>query len=217
MKPELISFKICPFVQRSIIVMNEKEQEFDITYIDLKNPPEWFSEISPLGKVPVLKVDGTVLFESAVIMEYLDEITPPSLHPGDPLHKALNRAWIEFASTLFMEQHQMLTAKDEAGFSQKVDGLKQKLSQLEKVVTGPFFNGETFSLIDAAYAPLFMRIGFLNNWSQTGLLDDLPKLTTWSKRLMEMDSVKNSTVAEIADLYRGFIKAGEGYAAIKFA
>ena len=72
-RPELISFKLCPFVQRSVIVLLEKEAPFDITYIDLSNPPDWFKAISPMGKVPVLKVDDTVLFESAVIMEYLDE------------------------------------------------------------------------------------------------------------------------------------------------
>ena len=52
---ELISFKICPFVQRSVIALKEKQVDFKVTYIDLANPPEWFSEVSPLGKVPVLK------------------------------------------------------------------------------------------------------------------------------------------------------------------
>ena len=45
MKPELISFKICPFVQRSVIVLQEKGVDYDITYINLKEPPEWFKAI----------------------------------------------------------------------------------------------------------------------------------------------------------------------------
>lgn len=63
---ELVSFELCPFVQRSVITLNEKGVPFDIRYISLKDKPDWFLDISPLGKVPVLIVDeGTVLFESA--------------------------------------------------------------------------------------------------------------------------------------------------------
>ncbi len=71
-KPKLISFKICPYVQRSVITLKEKNVDFDIEYIDLANKPEWFLKISPLGRVPVLQVGEEVLFESAVINEYLD-------------------------------------------------------------------------------------------------------------------------------------------------
>ncbi|HHT00269.1 MAG TPA: glutathione S-transferase family protein, partial [Thiomicrospira sp.] len=60
-KLDLISFKLCPFVQRAVIVLKKKNIDFDITYIDLNNPPEWFKELSPLGQVPVLKVGNDVL------------------------------------------------------------------------------------------------------------------------------------------------------------
>src|SRR5512143_528618 len=53
-KPHLVSFKLCPFVQRSVIMLKEKHVDFDITYIDLDNPPDWFKAISPFGKVPLL-------------------------------------------------------------------------------------------------------------------------------------------------------------------
>ena len=91
-KLELISFKLCPFVQRAVIVLKHKNIDFDITYIDLNDQPDWFKAISPLGQVPLLKVGGEVLFESTVIQEYVDEVTPPSIQPADPLVKAKNRA-----------------------------------------------------------------------------------------------------------------------------
>ena len=101
---ELVSFAICPYVQRAVITLKEKGVAFDITYIELDNPPAWFKEDSPLGKVPLLKVDGEVLFESAIITEYLDEVYPPTLHPGDPLLRAKHRGWIEFGSNLLVDQ-----------------------------------------------------------------------------------------------------------------
>ncbi|MDX1655109.1 MAG: glutathione S-transferase N-terminal domain-containing protein, partial [Candidatus Competibacteraceae bacterium] len=68
---QLVSFDLCPFVQRSVIALKEKGAQFEIAYIDLKDPPEWFKKLSPLGKVPLLRVGEEVLFESAAINEYL--------------------------------------------------------------------------------------------------------------------------------------------------
>ncbi len=123
MSLELVSFVICPFVQRAIIVLSEKEVPFEITYVDIDEPPEWFSKISPFGKVPLLKVDGDVLFESAIINEYLDEVFMPRLHPDAPLERAKQRGWIEFGSNLFFEQVGLLLAKNADEYQQKKEGL----------------------------------------------------------------------------------------------
>lgn len=217
MKSELISFKLCPFVQRSVIVMREKNVDFDITYIDLKNPPDWFKTLSPMGKVPLLKVGDTVLFESAVIMEYLDEVNPPSLHPADPLRKAHNRAWIEFASTLLFAQFNLtMTAKDEAEFRRQLDEIRAKLAQLEQQLEGVYFNGPAFSLIDAAYAPLFMRLGLLEGWHPLELYRGLPKVRGWAEALLARPSVQGSVVADFADLYRNHIKGAGCHGAAVF-
>ena len=94
---ELISTKRCPFVQRSVITLKHKGIDHRMTFVDSDDPPEWFKAVSPLGKVPVLRVDGdAVIFESAVINEFLDDITPGQLHPEDPLTRATNKSWIEF-------------------------------------------------------------------------------------------------------------------------
>ena len=109
---ELISFNLCPFVQRSVITLLKKGVDFKITYIDLADKPDWFLKISPLGKVPVLRYGDEVLFESAVINEFLDEITPGSLLPSLPLEKAKQRAWVEFSSGALVDQYLMSVAKN---------------------------------------------------------------------------------------------------------
>jgi len=76
---EPISFNLCPFVQRSVITLLYRQVPYRMTYIDLDAPPDWFLSISPFGKVPVLKVGGRhILFESAVINEFIDEVSPGS-------------------------------------------------------------------------------------------------------------------------------------------
>lgn len=217
MKPHLVSFKLCPFVQRSVIVLREKQVEFDITYIDLKAPPDWFPRLSPLGQVPLLQVGETVLFESAVIMEYLDEVNPPSLHPTDPLRKAQNRAWMEFASTLLFGLHRLaIGAKDATEFSAQRDELRQKLTRLAPQVTGPYFNGAAFALVDAAFAPFFLRLSLLEQWHPLGLLEELPQLQAWSAALLARPAVQASVVADFPQLYRRFIQQGGGHGATVF-
>ena len=211
---ELISFKLCPFVQRAVIVLKKKAVDFDITYIDLNNPPEWFKDVSPLGQVPVLKVGDDVLFESSVIQEYVDETTPPSLQPTDPLVKAKNRAWISFGGDILMTLHSMVTSKNEAVFNEKRTFILQKLKQLEAVHSGgSFFNGSDFNMIDAAYAPMFMRMNFIKSLTNIDLLADTPKLAKWSENLLSLECVKQSVVPGLPAMYKGMVKHMDGHLA----
>ncbi|MDH5377751.1 MAG: glutathione S-transferase family protein, partial [Gammaproteobacteria bacterium] len=190
----LISHELCPFVQRSVITLLEKEVEFEQKFVDLDNPPQWFLDISPLGKVPILQVNGEILFESAVINEYLDEVTPPTLHPSDPLLKAINRAWIEFASDLIVTMYMISVADSEDMLDQQTHLLYGKLDTLEKqlATNTPFFNGADFSLVDAAFAPALLRIQLLDKHLGLDAFDGRPAVLAWTQRLVNRDSVKNS-------------------------
>ncbi|MEA3404459.1 MAG: glutathione S-transferase family protein [Pseudomonadota bacterium] len=215
-KLELISFKLCPFVQRAVIVLKHKNVDFDITYIDLNDQPDWFKAISPLGQVPVLKVGDEVLFESAVIQEYVDEVTPPSIQPEDPLVKAKNRAWINFGSDIVFAMHGMVMAKDQAGFDEKQDVILKKLSQIEAVHSGgDFFNGHDFNMIDAAFAPMLMRLCFIKTLTGVDLIAECPKLQKWTEVLLEMPAVQQSVVENLMMMYKGMVKHMDGVLATK--
>lgn len=206
-KPELISFKLCPFVQRSVITLLEKNIDFDITYIDLENKPDWFLKISPLGKVPVLKVDNSVLFESSVINEYLDEVSPPSIHPKDPLKKAINRAWIEFCSNLTSLCYLISIADNADEYEKKREEIIKNYIQLESFISnGKFFNGDDFSLVDSSYAPFFMRMYYIDKLKDTKTIDNFPKIKNWSNNLLNRDSVKKSVVEDFEDLYNQYLR-----------
>lgn len=192
-KPQLISFETCPFVQRSVITLLEKGVDFDVTYIDLANKPEWFLKISPFGKVPVLKVGDEVLFESAVINEYLNEVYPPDMHPENPLQKAKNRAWIEFESGLNMAMFQWAMAPDEKEYLEKQQKMIEQMERVEEQLgDGPFFNGEKFSLIDTAFAPFYMRMRILEEKLKLGIMDKFPKQQAYSTALLAKESVQKS-------------------------
>ncbi|MBN2647305.1 MAG: glutathione S-transferase family protein [Thiotrichales bacterium] len=215
-KLELISFKLCPFVQRAVIVLKHKQIDFSITYIDLQNPPDWFQSISPLGQVPVLKIGledrEELLFESAVIQEYVDEITPPRLHPADPLIKAKNRAWMSFGSEILFAAHTMVTHKEAGVCAEKATQIEAKLQQLEAQHSGgDFFNGSAFQLIDASYAPLLMRLDLIEQFCGQNLLAKTPKLAHWSRGLAQLPSVQQSVVEDFPLRYRQVIVDAQGH------
>src|SRR5947209_20414759 len=90
----LVSHKLCPYVQRAAIALAEKAVPFARRDVDLGNKPDWFRAVSPLGKTPVLLVGSAAIFESAVILEYLEETQPNSMHPVAPVARADHRASI---------------------------------------------------------------------------------------------------------------------------
>lgn len=211
---KLVSFKLCPFVQRSVITLREKGVPHELEYIDLAAKPEWFVALSPFGKVPLLLVDGTTaLFESAVINEYLDETTPGRrLHPEDPLRRAHNRMWIEFGSSLLADQYRMQIAPDEAGARRELAALHDKLGRLEQELArkpepGDFWNGPRLSLVDTAVAPLLQRARWLAD-AVPGFdpVDGHPRVRAWQETLLAHESVQRSTVTDIVDLYRAFLR-----------
>lgn len=198
----LISFKLCPFVQRSVILLLEKRVPYDITYIDLANKPDWFLAISPRGKVPVLEVDGAVLFESAAINEFLDETNPPAMHPVDPVRRAHNRAWVEVANDLTGSQFMYATKTDAAEFQPFYDTFAEQLRRLEaELGDGPFFNGENFCLIDAAFAPVFTRLAILERDYGIAATDGLPKVAAYSEALLARPSVRGGVPDDFEVLY----------------
>lgn len=82
---------MCPDAQRAVIVLKEKGIAHERSYIDLAAKPDWFRQVSPLGKVPVLQLGGVSLIESQVDAEYLDEVTPGSFLPAEPLARSGSR------------------------------------------------------------------------------------------------------------------------------
>src|SRR5450755_1168540 len=203
---KLISHKLCPYVQRAVIALNEKGVAFERIDIDLANKPDWFLAISPLGKTPVLQVGATAIFESPVILEYLEETQPKPLHPSDALARAEHRGWIEFGSAVLNDVAGFYAAPDEATFNAKVSQLGQRFARLEtRVAATPWFDGESFSLVDAVFGPVFRYFDVFDEIADFGILAEKPKLARWRKALAARPSVRSAVRPDYPDLLREFI------------
>ena len=203
----LISHKLCPYVQRAVIALTEKGVAFERIDVDLANKPEWFLAISPLGKTPVLQVGDAAIFESAVILEYLEETEPKPLHPADPLRRAEHRAWIEFGSQILNDIAGLYSAVDGKAFQAKATSLKQRFARLEaRLVASPWFDGENFSLVDAAFGPVFRYFDVFDEIGDFAILAGKPKLAKWRKALAERPSVRSAVSTDYPALLRDFLK-----------
>jgi glutathione S-transferase len=204
---KLISHKLCPYVQRAVIALAEKGVSFERVDIDLANKPDWFLAISPLGRTPVLQVGETAIFESAVILEYLEETQPKPLHPADPLRRAEHRGWIEFGSAVLGDIAGFYSAPDEATFKARASQLELRFARLEaRVAASPWFDGETFSLVDAVFGPVFRYFDVFDAIADFGILSGKPKLAQWRKALAARPSVRSAVSAEYPALLRAFIE-----------
>ena len=195
---KLYDFKSSPNCQRVKVVLAEKNLPYEIVPVDLtkkeQKAPEYL-KMNPYGKVPVLADDSTVLYESLIINEYLEEKYPsPALMPKDPSKKAKARILTDYGMAHFDSPYQKLRMelmKDAKEQSQPIiEGAKAELKKLlqrfeDELGDQQFLLGD-FSLVDANLIPRFSRLeGF-------GVLPDpaLPRLAKYIERMKARPSVK---------------------------
>ena len=181
--------------------MQEQGRDYEITYIDLANRPDWFLEISPSGKVPVLKVDETPIFESAVILEYLDETAEAGrLMPDEALVRAQHRMWIAYIGTIMAKSWRLQAASDEAAARELATELRGHFAELAKQLPegGPYWGGESYTMVDVAIAPILQRL----SWAETlepslKLFEELPEVAAWRDALLARPTTTSSVVPDL--------------------
>ncbi|OCC00862.1 glutathione S-transferase [Labrys sp. WJW] len=208
----LVSHHLCPYVQRAAIALMEKGAPFERRFIDLAAKPDWFTALSPLGKVPLLLVERmeqpqAVLFESNVICEFVEEaVKGPNLHPADPLERARHRGWMEFGSAILADLWGLETATDAAGYERARARVADKFARVEEVLgNGPYFAGEAFGLVDAVHAPIFRYFDLFDALADTAVFAGLPRVRAWRQALSVRPSVRAAVTPDYPDRLRAFL------------
>lgn len=204
---KITSFGICPFVQRSIITMNYKKVPYEVKYIDLANKPDWFLKLSPMGKVPILETGSEVFFESAVINEFIDEVTDGSLLPTDPYKKAKERAYIELSSAVIWSYFNTAVAQNKENYLKCKSELENNLTALLSKFSGSFFRGDEFSLVDAAAIPGLQRILLTDNlYDDLNLSDENKnKFQNWIESATSLKEVQESVPENFINDYKSYL------------
>ncbi|HEY9880272.1 MAG TPA: glutathione S-transferase family protein [Leptolyngbyaceae cyanobacterium] len=194
---EIYSAAVCPFAQRSRLVLLEKGIDFEVIEIDLQNKPANFLEISPYGKVPVIRHGDNRVWESAIVNEYLEEVFPkPALLPKNPAQRALARIWIDFANTkLIPAFYKLLLSQEPEKQQEWAEELTKHLYFIEheglrKLSDGPYWLGNEVGLIDISYYPWFERWSALEHYRGVTVPEDCTRLLTWWQAMKNLPSVQ---------------------------
>lgn len=230
----LVSHHLCPYVQRAAIALAEKGVPFERRWVELADKPAWFVELSPLGKVPLLVVrpdpgaPPATIFESAAILEYLEETQPNPLHPPDPLERARHRAWMEVGSAVLNAIAKLYNAPDAGALDAQAravagmfDRLEAELAGRDPAWTGPHFAGEGFSLVDAVFGPVFRYFDVFEQAADLRLLDRHERVARWRAALARRPSVRGAIDEGYGERLAAFLRhkgtaigarKGRGYA-----
>jgi glutathione S-transferase len=196
---QLYSSVLCPFAHRVRLTLLEKGIPFESIEIDPQNKPANFIEISPYGKVPVLKHSDNHVWESAIVNEYLEEVFPdPPLLPTDPMQRAQARIWINFADTrLFATTGKLLYSRDPQPPTTLLTELTEHLLFMEhqgvrKIPTsGSYWLGTELSLVDLTFYPWFEQLAVLEHFRGFQLPLGLDRLQEWWETVAKRESVRS--------------------------
>lgn len=157
----LYSNPSCIYSHRTRIVLAEKGISIDIKDVEGDKLPEDLLDVNPYHSVPTLVDRDLVLYDSRVIMEYLDERFPhPPLMPVDPVSRAQFRlALFRIEKDWYPVAEQLLQATDRKQTNQSRKILQESLLAGADVFAAKrFFLSDEFSLVDASIAPLLWRL-----------------------------------------------------------
>ena len=198
----LVSYNLCPFAQRVLIALNHKKIPFSVSYIDLKNKPDWFRKLNPEGQVPALQVGDQLLTESQVINDYLDEQYPdPALYPKDLILKAHHKVLISKAGTAnsYLYRIGKMESREEA--RPVLDEMQNWLLKVDSRINQLPFQQDRLSMLDIAWAPFMMRLDILARAQDIDLLKNVSQLKRWQQRVLAFPAVRNSVVDNFEALY----------------
>ena len=160
---KLIGSFTSPYVRKVRIVLSEKELDYAFVLEDISSPDSEISMVNPLGKIPCLVLEsGDAIFDSAVIVEYLDTLSPKRpLIPGDALERAQIRTLEALAdglldAAILVRNEETWPKRKEserckAWIERQMKKIDDSLAALEHALEGKsFLIGEQYTLADIA-------------------------------------------------------------------
>jgi glutathione S-transferase len=197
---KLYSTPLSNFGNKSVIVLYEKGLDVEVVPPPGELGSAEYRAINPLGKIPALQVDGTVIAESETINEYLEDKFPnPPLLPKDAAGRArvrsftrLHDLYIDPPLRALFFQLDPKTRNAEV-VQRSLGELDERLDLLESGIGTPWAAGEAFTLADCALAPTIWYVSKVPPLFGAG--DPLAKRTkirAWFERVQERPSVKRA-------------------------
>ncbi|MEF8834280.1 MAG: glutathione S-transferase N-terminal domain-containing protein [Halofilum sp. (in: g-proteobacteria)] len=156
----LYSAPDCIFSHRARVVLAEKDIQSAINYVDPDDPPEDLRDLNPYSSLPTLVDRDLVLYDSRVIIEYLDERFPhPPMMPVDPVSRAHTRLALFRIETDWYRLLPDLEGSERGPRDKARKELRESVIAANDVfAVRPFFLSDEFTMVDASIAPILWRL-----------------------------------------------------------
>ncbi|KXF80094.1 glutathione S-transferase family protein [Enterovibrio coralii] len=208
---KVISFTICPFVQRITAMLEAKQLPYEVEYISLSDKPQWFLDISPNGQVPVLVTeDNTALFESDAIAEYLEDKYGAMQPELSVEQKAINRAWSYLGTKHYLVQCGAQSSRTIEDLKERSEKLRNAFEKEEgQLGKHRYFNSDELSMVDMAWLPLLHRADIIRRESGYDFLEGFSKVKAWQAAILDTGLAERSVSEDFMEKFRGFYLSEE--------
>ncbi|XP_027342981.1 glutathione S-transferase 3-like [Abrus precatorius] len=184
------------FGKRVRIALAEKGVKYEYKEEDLRNKSPLLLQMNPIHKkIPVLIHNGKPICESAIIVQYIDEVwnDKAPLMPSDPYQRAQAKFWVDFIDQkLYESWKKMWLSKGEEHEAGKM-GLVSSFKILEETLGDkPFYGGDTFGFLDVGFIPFASCFYTFEMFGNFKMEEEFPKLLAWAKRCMQKETVFKS-------------------------
>ncbi len=190
----LYSDPTCIHSHRVRFVLAEKNVTVEIIDSDPLNPPEDVVDLNPYASLPTILDRDLTLYDSRIIMEYLDERFPhPPLLPVDPVNRAASRLYLHRVDNDWYTKVEIIVKGGKAATAARKELRESLITTVPVFEAMDYFMSESFSIVDASIAPLLWRLPVL------GI--ELPaaankKVEAYAERIFERETFRKSLSEE---------------------
>lgn len=204
---EIFGVPFSAHTRKVILALREKALPFELKPVIPLTPPPGWAELSPLGKIPVLRTPEVTIADSSVINQYLERVRPsPSIYPSDPVGLALALWFEEFVDgglaphvltglllqRVFVKRF-LNRAPDEALIRKSLEQeIPPKLAYLERSLQGDYLVGSNFSIADITVGSMLINYRFAGE-----RLDAYPKLDAYVRGVWKRACFQQAFAVEL--------------------
>ncbi|KAJ7523443.1 hypothetical protein O6H91_18G050700 [Diphasiastrum complanatum] len=185
----------CPFSQRILMTLEEKNLPYEGRFIDVENKPSWFLDLSAEGNIPLMYIDEKWIADTDIILELVEQkVSIPTFRT--PSEKA------SIGLKIFPMFVKFLKSKDpsdgsEQALIQELQDLNEHLKIEDAAYKNPFVNGRFLSMIDTNLAPKLYHMGVaLKHFKQWELPSELKYVDAYMTKLFTRPSFTKTKPSE---------------------
>ncbi|KAK7401684.1 hypothetical protein VNO78_13357 [Psophocarpus tetragonolobus] len=184
------------FGMRVRIALAEKGVQYEYKEEDLRNKSPLLLQMNPIHKkIPVLIHNGKPLCESAIIVQYIDDVWSDKapLMPSDPYERAQARFWVDYIDKkVYDTWRKMWRSKGEEHEERKQEFISI-FKQLEETLSDKaYYGGDKFGFLDIGLVPFYSWFYTFETYGNFKMEAECPKLVAWAKRCMQREAVSTS-------------------------